>query len=704
MFYEIDKLLSDTSIVSVHTCDDELFLFDKNYTLYRYDKEYKLRFKKPLISKQEPLHTFNKAICFAPDDKKMLLPYGSKPLVLLLDLHEKPGILYKITDPSKTIEVSCFSPDGTYFAIGDASGRTNIFEAHSAQLVTSLLPRPDYISCVKFSENERFLISASFDKTLIVFDMILNVEVATLRTQDVVESVSFFDSDRAFVMVQRNGAMQIYHMDEASLDKEQNLFVSWPTSTLVTKDQRHLLVGMKNGSLCAINLEEQKIIFDEKISHSAITRLYLDDNLLVIANEKSATRLIDVEYCLEDFNNALKVKEHDSLKDMIGKNIFLILEKNYDEEMLDLYDGLFKKVTFMIQKGKLDKAREMVQPYSNDPKIMANFEKLINSEQFITKLAGLVVARAYVEAFALIEKYQILRDVPAAIELEYLWQSAFGKAKRLCKANDVVSFKQAEQVLQPFSRITSKQEEINALLKNNKVYVAADDLVSRRKFKEYFDLLAKNPFLSKNAVHQNIIKMSQTMLKKLKDMIQTNDFAKAREITNFLKPFKNVEQECQRLQESFEGRKAFFEAIRKNEINTIFSLAKGNSELRMLREYENIENKFKDLSKQALEFAFKSDTISVLKIFEPYRAVVLFEEKIASLVKISYLSSMKREADNTEIDWTKVLTKFMSYFGKSDDLLHVARQINQSELLRTIAATADRNGYKNQEFVHSILV
>lgn len=703
MFYEMEKLLSDATIVSLQSYKDEIFLFDKNYTLYRYNEDCKLTNKQLLIPNQESLHTFNRSVCFSPNSQRMLVLYGQKPVDLLLDISDKPKIVKKISEPRKTVEATLFSPQGNYFAIGDASGRTHVFESGSAKLVTSLNPRPDYISSLGFSTNERFLVSSAYDKSVIVFDLVLNIEVATLKTQDIVESVAFFDNDRSMAMVQRNGAFQVYHLDERTLDSEKNLFVSWPTTTVVTKDERHLLVGLKNGSLCAVNLENQELVFDEKLSNSGITQMLLDKSMLMLSNEKSATMLIDIEHNLDVFINALRVKDHSNLKGMIDDNIFLVLEKDYDEEMIELYEPLFKKVTFLIQKGKVEEAKVLVEPYENDPKIMNNFTQLANSSEQIKKLATLVKERSIVDAYNLVEKYHVLRDAPAAIELEYLWQAAFGKAKRLCKSNDVVNLKKAEIVLEPFKRVVSKQAEVHALLKNIKVYIAADDLVSRRKFKEYFELVAKAPFLSNNEVHKNIINMSQNILKKLKQAIISNDFGKAKEMISFLAPFSNVEKEYTKMKQTLVSRIKFFEAIRANDISTIFALAKDNMELRLLKEYDDIEEKFKILSKQALELAFKGKVSSILKVFEPYKEVTLFEDKIASLVRIAYISEMKQVAEDESVNWEAIFAKFIGYFGKSDDLFHLASQINKMELLKSIKVASDRYGYKKQALATSIL-
>ncbi len=703
MFYQLDRLVSDTTVVALEAYDDAIVLFDKNYTLYRYNEECKMTYKQTILPNQEQLHTYTKSVSFSPVTKHMLAPFADKPMGLHLDIAVKPTLVNKLTQPRKTVETTAFSSEGSYFAVGDAAGRTNLFHAATGNLVTSFLPRPDYISCLQFSSNERFLVSSSYDKSTTILDTILNIEIAAFKTNDVVEGVAFFNDNHSIAMIQRNGAFQIYHIDERHMESDKNLFVSWPTAIVTMKDERHVLVGMKNGSLVAVNLETQEIAFDEKITNSGVTQLVRHENMLMVAQEKGYTLLIDIEHDLEEFENALKIKEHHRLKDMIGENIFLVLSKDYDEEMIELYEPLFKKVNALIEQGKVDEARELVEPYENDPKIMKSFEMMAQNEHHVKKLAELVKAKKVPEAYMLIEKYPILKETPASITLERQWQQAFNKAKVLCKKNDVVSFKDAQKILATYERVVEKQPLIHAVLKNIKVYIQADDLVSKKQFKAYFALVQKAPFLAENEVHKNIIEMSKKLLGKLKQAIHANDFAKAKELLAFLTPFTNLEQDYNKAKQSLFVRISFFDALRKNDINTIFSLAKDHTELRHFREYEEIENKFKTLSKQALDMAFKSDTQSIMQLFEPYRGITLFEDKIASLIKISYINEMRQAAKAGGVDWENAFTRFITYFGRGDELIHLAQQINQLEVLKSIKVNSDRQGFKKYELPVSIL-
>ncbi len=703
MFYELDKLVPETTIVAVQPYEDEIFMFDKNFKLYRFNSDRKLTSRQTLIANQEMMHSYSSSVSFDPFSKKMLLPYGTKPLGLYLDLNAKPKVIKKLNEPRKTLECTAFSTQGSYIAVGDASGRCNVFHAKSAQLITELPPRPDYISSLEFSSNERFLASASYDKCVVIFDLVLNVEVASITTTDVVQSITFFDNDRGMVMLQRNGAMQVYHIDDQVLDREKNLFPSWPTSSLLSEDGRFVFVGLKNGSLCAVNLETQEKAFDEKVCHSGITKMVLHEGLLIIAQEKSSTLLIDTHHQLENFVNALRVKDHSRLNEMITSNIFLILNEEYDAEMIGLYEPLFKRVNFLIQKGKIEPATTLIAPYENDPKIMGTFELMIKNQEHIQTLAALVSAQQIVDAYNLIQKYPILKDVPAAIELELTWQAAFGKAKRLCKTNEVTSHKEAERILAPYERVVEKQTEIHAILKNTKVFIEADKYVAAKKFKEYFALVERYAFLTKSPVHQNIIQMSHKILGQLKQALHASDFQKCKDYITFLAPFSNIRAEYVKLVENFKVRVAFFQALQKNDVDTIFSMAKEHNELRTLREYETIENRFKELSKKALDFAFIADVRGIKEVFGNYTTVKLFEDKIASLIKIAYLNQMRKEANNPKIDWQSVFSKFITYYGKSDDLLFTARQINQIEILKKIKLPNNPEGYKKEALVDSIL-
>ena len=700
MFYEADRIRVNADIIAVAVYSDRIFLVSNRYELYMIDFEYKLKKKLVLLKDKEPLHTFSHAISLSERSYELLLPFEMKPLALLVGIKEGLELKSRIDVPLKTVECTAFSPQGNYFAIGDASGRVNIFDRQSANYVTSLKPRPDYINVLEFSENERFILSAAFDKSVIIFDLALNIEIATFMSSDVVESACFFGDQIALFM--RNGAVCYYDLREKKLGSEQNLFVSWPTTALVLEDQRHILVGMKNGSIAALDIASQKLVFTHKCTTQGITKLkMLHKELLVFAKETHAL-VIDTEYKLKAFEEALATKMYDEVSALLGENLFLMLHPDYDAQMQEFYNPIFEQLYTLIEEGDEAGAQAIQAQYKDDPKVCDYFNLLINAQEYIKQLAQYIDKKAYIDAYALIEKYHYLKDSNAAARLERLWLSAFNQAKQLGQKNDATSIKRAQELLAPFAKVPCKQQTVYNLIKNIAVYTKADELIKAKKIPAYLALVEKHPFLKEQDTYKKVLAMGESYMEYFKAATLKNDFNKAKEYLHFLRGFCELKKELDVIKQELVLRMHFFSAIQKNELMTVYKMAKEHPELRTISEYKKIEKNFNYMMKEALDIAFSGDAKALKLYFRPYMDIPLFEEKIAAMLKIAYLNEMKK-AKEQALDWEAVFCRFMKLFGKSDELLHTAKILKQHALLEALECENNSEGFYKYELPDTII-
>ena len=703
MFFIASHLKCEGSIVAIGCYEDRIILVNNAYTLFHYDRSYKPLGKQTYLAKQEPLHRYSKALSFSPVEKLFFSPYGVHPIGILCDVSQGTKVLAKSDEHHTTIEISRFSPQGNYIAVGNASGRTLLFDIPSRHYLTETLPRPDYTSSVCFSDHERYVVNSSFELSTSIFDITLNKQIRTLRTADIVEDSCFFDDNNAIALIMRNGSLQVFHINENRLDAPRNIFPAWPTSIILCADQSHFIVGLKNGHICAVKIATMELVFDETLSSVGITCLRFFEGLLIVGREAQESMIIQTDHLVQEFEAALRLKEHDKLDGLIAQNIFLSLNEHFDTEMIELYEPLFKQVYTLVEQGNVEQARTLVSAYANDPKIMNKFERIVQGSTHIQKLAELVQSQQIFDAFGLINKYPNLRDTPAALKLERYWSQTFNQAKLLCASKDVMKYKQAVALLKPFEKVPEKQLIIHTLLKNIQLYIQADALLKTKNFSDYFALVKKNPILGENDTHKRLIEVSRDKLKQLKAMIKRDEITPARELIAFLAPFETIKEELHKLSDALQARVAFFEAVRTNDLPRVYELAKSHIELRELPQYQTIEQTFKTLSKQALDYAFKADAFSVKQLLLPYINIDLFIDKIASIMKIAFLNEMKQHAKKPDIDWVALFKRYIALFGKNEELIHTAAQIEKTKELESFEAEPDAFGYKKHELPHTIL-
>lgn len=677
-----------------------LRLLSSDYTLYSYSSALKLLSTKKLIANLDPLHSFTNAPSFSSKQKNLMVPYGKKPLAILINILNKPRLQAKIDTPCKTIESSAFSPNSLYFALGDEDGRVNVFDTKSANYITSLTPKPDYINSLCFSPNERLLVSSSYDKTTTIFDITLNIEITTFTTSDVVVQALFFNRGQSIVLLQRNGAITVYHIEDMELLPEKNLLVSWPTCGVMYND--FLIVGMKNSSFCVINMHTFEVVFSEKVSSKGVRQLLVEEDNLYVFAQGMQPFIVDMHYLLSEFRDALALRDYEKVSKLLSKNSFLMLEGDYNQEMLEFYKPLFQELYTLLEAGKTKEAEQILAAH-DDPKVHDFFTLISNGKEYIKQLAQAVKNKNYPVAFSLIEKYSYLSSSPIALKLENFWQKSFAKAKQLYIKKEVTSYKEAQRLLEPFSHVVSKKQLIHSIQKDTDTFIKADRLIQKKDFNTYFTLVKQHPFLEDNAIYKNILAMGQSYLVQLKDATIKNDFSNAKKLLKFLHPFIPLATEINTLKKQLIARITFFDAIQKKEINTVFSLAKESPFLRTFKEYEVIEMDFKKLLKESLGFAFLGDAVKIKAIFEPYENIELFNDKIASLYKIAYLNQIKKAVNLSDDQYKTTFATFMQLFGKSDDIEHTAKIVGKSELLAKLETPRDPLGFKKQPLPLNIL-
>jgi DNA-binding beta-propeller fold protein YncE len=133
------------------------------------------------------------AVTFSPDGK--LLAVGSYGLVTIWDL-EKGQPAKTLTSVLGAVNCLRFSPDGQTLAVAggqpSAKGEVRLFKVGDWSLVAALPGHTDVVSCVAFTADGKQLATASFDKTVRLWDTATHKLQKTLTGHsDFVYSVAF---------------------------------------------------------------------------------------------------------------------------------------------------------------------------------------------------------------------------------------------------------------------------------------------------------------------------------------------------------------------------------------------------------------------------------------------------------------------------------------------------------------------------------
>jgi energy-coupling factor transporter ATP-binding protein EcfA2 len=162
-----------------------------------------------------------KSISISPN-KKYIVGASDKGEIIMWDKSKdySSTILYK--NETRSITQITFSKDGKHIAFGDLQGQVSVFNLNSKSIEYDLIGQSARITDLQFSNNDKFLASASYDGTVQVF-LTANYDLSPLVLKDHdswVSSLSFTNNDKTLVTGTMNSKIKRYptNIDQMSTD------------------------------------------------------------------------------------------------------------------------------------------------------------------------------------------------------------------------------------------------------------------------------------------------------------------------------------------------------------------------------------------------------------------------------------------------------------------------------------------------------
>jgi pre-rRNA-processing protein IPI3 len=269
--------------------------------------------------------TVGQGLAFLGNDYMLCAAYN-KPYIVCWNLKGKP----QSTKINTAGCVSCLATSkcGNYAALG-IQEKIFILQVHSGRILNVLTRHLQNVSCIRFSQDDRYLITASDDTLILAWDFneVLTTEreylkpaftwnAHSMRINDLYISPV---SDRV-VSVSSDQTCKIWNFTSESCMPSQNLlFQSAPTSCVFDHLESNLYVGLVNGTILGISIktilhDTDKLMTDSMDNKSflghnkKITSLCvsLDDFTMASGSDDSTIRVWDTHsrQCIKIINNS----------------------------------------------------------------------------------------------------------------------------------------------------------------------------------------------------------------------------------------------------------------------------------------------------------------------------------------------------------------------------------------------------------------
>jgi WD40 repeat protein len=705
MFNIYKSLKVKGSILAIEIFENYIAVLDNLYNIYFVEsKTFDIKKDYNISTEYEPFHQFSKAFALSKNGYMAMSINNSNKVLILYHKSYSMKKIVAIGNHQRVVESVEFSKNSKFMATGGADGRVFVFDTKYYKSLTSVEKQSDSISCIAFSEDSNKLVSNSFNRTSIIFDLDRNKEIGRFETGTVVEDAKFYDEDKKIIVCTRDGMVIQYDIEKQEIISEQSHCEHWPSVVIITPYKDYAIIGTRESVLYFVRLKDNTLMSTLSLNSTGVTHLTYFKNFLVAGFYDGGVKLINTLYKRDEFEAELKLKKYAKLKTIIEENRFILLTPLVNK-FYEAWPAVLKEAIDMVANDEIDEAIQHTNPFMDDPEKAKEFEFYLAQKAHVKKLSDLIKRKKYIRAFQLCEKEQSLKDLALYKELELHWSMTFKKARKLLEQNSSFNASKANQLLEPFKQVRSKELIVRNLLDNTNKFAEADEMIKGQKFGDYFMLVDKFEFLKETDLYKKVIMLLDRFYSQSVSQIQSEKYDEALKTLSILRNIHIYADRVEDLIVDIDFKIKLKRAYETKDAEKIFQIAHEYPQIKLMLQYKEIEQAFNHRCELAKPHAFAGKPKQVLKILSEYQQIEYTLDKVAGFVKIAYIAEIEKAVKNQQnIDWGYTLANYVKFFGKDDEISTLYSNNHKDSFLDNIQETANgKEGYKINSFVETVI-
>lgn len=676
------------SVLGIGTDSDKIYAVDNLYNTYVFSKQNKILEKSTIIQKdRKPLFEFSKAVGFANKQKCFAIGFSNTNIGSVIGL-EQIKELEPLTWQKKEITKAIFSPNDTYLATGGECGRIVVYYGKNYNFLLSSPPFSDSISAIAFSDDELYALGASFSGEFIVVNIPYDKIITKITFDSIVEDALFDKDNTRIFCVTRNGETILYDLIENKILNKNHFKDTWLTFCKRIPNTDFALVGSRDNSLFLIRISSNKLVETLKVTHYGITTIHFHENILFLGYSDGTIEYYDTAFQMEAFLKTLEVDSISNATEMFYQdNIFLCTLKIYKEKLDTQWKEISKQAVALLSKNLIQEAIKLTNPFMRDIEKKQEFNTYLEQVHYITEFIDAAEKKNYIKAYAIAERYPFVKNTLSYENIEELWQKILRTCQTLLIEDTTLNIKKVKELLGVFNDVESKKQDIKLLLDNASVFLEAEKIYKDKNMVGYFTLCEKFHFLKETSTYKKAIYTSKNLIKQMQELEKANNIKNALKICEYLINIPLFAETSKTKRITLKLKERFLNACESNNIREAFNLAETSIELKNMKEFRVLYDKFSQFFEQAFKAATKGEPAVALEILQDYIIINSLKTKIYTLLKAAYLREFQRNNPKRvlkNIDWRASFIQYIKRYGKDDDLIKVAQELEIYPILEHI--------------------
>ena len=441
-------------------------------------------------------------------------------------------------------DVSCIGidPKNRYmFSCGD-DGKTFVIDIESGELAFILPVHKDIVYDIAFSDDAKWLATASYDKTISLFYLPMKIPKHMLIAHsEPVKKLCFLSQNRLFSIDKSNSAI-IWDMYEPKVITRLEGIHDEVTCVTKSYDSRFLFLATELGYILLYELENYQLLSSSyiKLSSSITSLEFYENNQQLIIGTKSGDLLIyNIFYGENNLKILLKKKDFVAIEELIELNPLLVYTKAYEVISL-IWDQTLEKAKEYLDNNDKNSAVKLFAGYIKVASKNKIIQELFKEYEKYEKLNALVRDGKISLAYGLVNSDPIYLNSKTYLELENQWIKVLKLAKRY--SIHPKGEAKMEELLAPYRGISDKTQDIHDVISQHDVYMRFVSSIIKKDYKLSSELIKQHPFLKKVPEHKELIDYSDSLYIDSQKLINEGNFTEAMKLLNILEDFSDFEE------------------------------------------------------------------------------------------------------------------------------------------------------------------
>lgn len=654
--------------IALKYCGGFLFVINNENVLMIFDNNYKLKRKVQLPKSSEVLHAYSHA--YSIMNKSISIP-SNKSIILAQYENNKvvPKIKYNVHN--KEIIFTQFCNTGNYMLTSCAEGRTYIFDCKTKAVRYTFPNQPDHCSYASFSQKNIFVFLSYYNSE----NVLLNLSNDTLykfKNSVPITNAIFFDDDKKLFLCDTAGNSIIHECISNETISKKALFNDWVSNITLSKNKKFILIGTRTNNFYILDPYQNKILKKIKLENSGVTSIDINEETLFLSFVDATVQVIDMGYKKMEFITHIALKEYDKAKEVLRTNAFLYI--GFDiEKFNDGFEEIYEKAKNLIKYRKISEAEEIIKPFKDNPLFTQKINLLFTQKGHIVKFVEAVESKNIQKSYDIAKLYPIVESLSDYENLEKQWEIAFFKARKILEGDSLRGRKTADEILEPYKKVTQKSKLVSQLVRNANKFTQADKYIKKQDFSGFFTLCKSFPLLEETFIYKKVEALGESLYSKALASYSQKNYDEANITFNLLSSFpsfKNIAiKEMDRINTFLE----LDEAIKKDEKDKIYTLVGKYSYLQFNEDFVKYNKAFENTVRKALRHAQSKNIQKAILILNCYFKLPTIKNKIDNCLKQAY----QKEIRETEIDSNLVgiaVGNYKSLFGLDSQIKDIFTQ------------------------------